>query len=49
MSGQIGARATVADFGRSRSPISEEADHPFRSKPIRHFAEADHRRLVVIA
>jgi len=38
-----------ADFGRSRSPISEEADHPFRSKPIRHFAEADHRRSVVIA
>lgn len=39
-----------ADFGRCRSPISLEGDHPFRPKPIARFArsrsaislEADH-------
>ncbi|MBC7671143.1 MAG: hypothetical protein H7247_01875 [Polaromonas sp.] len=29
--------AYIADFGRSRSPISGEADHLFRSKPITRF------------
>ena len=30
----------IPRFGRSRSPISLEADHPFRSKPITHFARS---------
>ena len=29
-----------ADFGRSRSPISGEADHLFRSKPITRFGRS---------
>jgi len=27
-----------ADFAPSRSPVSLQADHPFRAKPITHFA-----------
>ena len=30
----------VADFARFRSPVSLEADHPFRSKPITRFARS---------
>ncbi|MBI3568335.1 MAG: hypothetical protein HY084_09085 [Gemmatimonadetes bacterium] len=32
----------ITDFGRRRSPISEQADHPFRTKPITVSVDADH-------
>jgi len=37
---RLTAAARGADFAPSRSPISVEADHPFRSKPITHFASS---------
>ena len=35
---KLAAVRGTADFAPSRSPISVEADHPFRSKAITHFA-----------
>ena len=30
----------ITRFGRSRSPVSLQADHPFRTKPITHFGRS---------